>query len=386
MSITVFLCGDVMLGRGVDQILPHPSAPGLREICIRDARDYVALAEDLNGPIERPVDPSYVWGAALGELARAAPVARLINLETAVTTSHRYWPDKEIHYRLHPANVACLTSARIDACSLANNHVLDFGRRGLIETVEALRAAGVRTAGAGRHRDEARSPARVPLEGGGAVLLFGMGSESSGIPWGWAAGEASAGLDLLPDLSAATAARVVDRVRSFKRPGDLAIASIHWGGNWGYAVPPDQVLFAHRLIEGGVDLVHGHSSHHPRPIEIYRGKLVLHGCGDFINDYEGITGYESFRDDLRLMYFATLEAGSGGLEALRMVALQAHRFSLRRARPADVRWLAATLSEASRPFGIQVVPSPGGELTLQAGAPATSVVQRPDSPNLSRRG
>ena len=51
---------------------------------------------------------------------------------------------------------------------------------------------------------------------------------------------------------------------------------------------PSQIRFAHRLIDAGVDVVHGHSSHHPRPIEVYRGKLILYGCGDTIDDYEGI--------------------------------------------------------------------------------------------------
>src|SRR5688500_10864542 len=55
MTVTLFLGGDVMTGRGVDQILRHPSAPDLREAFVRDARDYVDLAELVNGPIPRPV-------------------------------------------------------------------------------------------------------------------------------------------------------------------------------------------------------------------------------------------------------------------------------------------------------------------------------------------
>ena len=71
--------------------------------------------------------------------------------------------------------------------------------------------------------------------------------------------------------------------------------------------------FAHWLVDGGVDIVHGHSSHHPRPIEVYRDRLILYGCGDFIDDYEGIEGYEQYRDDLVLMYFATLSPATGEL-------------------------------------------------------------------------
>jgi poly-gamma-glutamate capsule biosynthesis protein CapA/YwtB (metallophosphatase superfamily) len=133
--VTLFLCGDVMTGRGVDQILQHPAGHELAEPYVQDARDYVRLAEAKNGAIDRPVAPSYIWGDALEELQRVAPDARIINLETSVTTRDDYWPGKGINYRMHPKNVCCLTAARIDVCGLSNNHVLDFGYDGLEETL-----------------------------------------------------------------------------------------------------------------------------------------------------------------------------------------------------------------------------------------------------------
>ncbi len=69
-DVTLFVCGDVMTGRGIDQILPHPSPPQLQESYVRDAREYVELAEQVNGPIVRPVDFRYIWGDALAELDR----------------------------------------------------------------------------------------------------------------------------------------------------------------------------------------------------------------------------------------------------------------------------------------------------------------------------
>ena len=66
--IKLFLCGDVMTGRGIDQILPHPCDPSLHENYVKSAMDYVRLAEEEVGPIARPVDFSYVWGAALEKL------------------------------------------------------------------------------------------------------------------------------------------------------------------------------------------------------------------------------------------------------------------------------------------------------------------------------
>ncbi len=351
-----------MTGRGIDQILPHPSSPELHEDFVRDARDYVRLAERRSGWIPTPVTPEYIWGAALAELERRAPDARIVNLETSITQSDD-WVDKGINYRMHPENVACLTAARIDACALANNHVLDYGYAGLLETLDVLDRAGCAHAGAGRTLSEARRPARLPLRSG-TLLVFSVGTPSSGIPESWAAGETRPGVDLLPEVSASTAEQLVARIRREKRPGDLAVVSVHWGPNWGYELPRAWVEFAHRLIDGGVDLVHGHSSHHARAIEVYEGRLVLYGCGDFITDYEGIEGYEVFRGDLAPMYFATLEPRSGRLLELRIRVMQARKLRLEPASASDVCWLEASLSALSAELGTRFERAGDGTILL----------------------
>ena len=362
---TLFLCGDVMPGRGVDQILPCSGQPELREDWISDARAYVRLAERASGPIPRPASFSWPWGDALRVLGDMRPDARVINLECGITRSAGFAPGKAVHYRMSPGNVPCVAAIRPDACALANNHVLDFGPAGLAETLETLAGAGLRAVGAGRDEAEARQPAAVPVAGGGRVVVFSCGTESSGIPAGWAAAGSRPGVDFLPGLEPAVADSVIARVRAAKQPGDIVVVSIHWGSNWGYRVDREQVSFARRLIDGGADLIHGHSSHHPRPVEIYRGKLILYGCGDCIDDYEGISGHEKYRDDLRLLYFASVRAGSGTLEALRMVPMQARKMRLHRAGAADSRWLGTVLDQVSRPYGSRIVPGPGGMLTLR---------------------
>ena len=103
--ITIFMCGDVMTGRGIDQVLPHPSDPLIHEPYVRSARGYVDLAEKGNGPIQQPVSFSYIWGDALDELERVAPDLRMINLETSITKSNDYWKGKGINYRMHPENI-----------------------------------------------------------------------------------------------------------------------------------------------------------------------------------------------------------------------------------------------------------------------------------------
>jgi poly-gamma-glutamate synthesis protein (capsule biosynthesis protein) len=365
---TLFLCGDVMTGRGVDQILPHPGDPRLREAYIHEATGYVALAEGVNGPVPRPVDPAWPWGDALALLDGLAPEVRLINLETSVTVSGEFTPGKAVHYRMSPANIACLTVARPDVCALANNHVLDFGQNGLAETLATLARAGLPSAGAGLDAAGAQRAAVVSVADGGRVTVISCGTASSGIPRGWAAGVWRPGVYLLPSLSRQAADQVASRARAGGRPGDLAVISVHWGPNWGYEVGQDEIAFAHRLIDDGVDLVHGHSSHHPRPIEVYRGKLILYGCGDFIDDYEGIAGYREYRDDLRLAFFASLRRGTGELAELRMVPMQARKLRLWLAGARDRRWLATTIGRISRPFGVRVELAPDGALMLRPAA------------------
>jgi len=363
--LTLFICGDVMLGRGVDQILPHPGDPTLRERYVRDARTYVELAEALNGPISPPVDFAWPWGDALQVLDDVGPEVRIVNLETSITRGGEFAPGRSVHYRMHPANVPCLATASPDVTVLANNHVLDFGYRGLQDTLDTLAAARLQAVGAGRDAAQARRPAAVTVEGGRRVVVFSFGMASSGIPRAWAATEARAGIDFLPGPSKARAAEIADRIRQVKRAGDAVVASVHWGSNWGYAVTGDQVRFAHRLIDGGADVVHGHSSHHARPVEVYRDKLVVYGCGDLIDDYEGITGHEEYRAELRLLYFVSVDPGTGKLVSLRMVPMRARQMRLRHSSRSDAEWLRRVLDQISRDHGTRFALEPDGSLVAR---------------------
>jgi poly-gamma-glutamate capsule biosynthesis protein CapA/YwtB (metallophosphatase superfamily) len=364
-SLRLFLCGDVMCGRGIDQILAHPCKAEIYEDYMRSAEDYVALAEQANGPISRHNQPSYIWGAALEQFERMQPDARIVNLETAVTRSDDH-VDKGINYRMSPENAACLSAARIDCCALANNHVLDWGRAGLKETLATLKGLNIKTVGAGLDDAEASTPAVINLSKA-RLVVFSFGSPSGGVPVGWAATSDAPGVNFLPDLSEASALRVAEQIMAFRRPGDLVVVSIHWGSNWGYHVPDEQRMFAHKLIEeADVSIVHGHSSHHPRPIEIHRGRLILYGCGDFLNDYEGIRGYERYRDDLVLMYFADLDPNRGHLQALKLLPLQIRNFRLSIPSQRDIEWMQGTLDRESRRFGTSVMPASGGQLEVAA--------------------
>ena len=349
--VTLFLCGDVMTGRGLDQILPNPVNPWIYEPYVKDARDYVRLAEKKNGPINKPVSYSYIWGDAIEVWEQIAPALKIINLETSITSHNLPWPGKGINYRMDPKNIEVLTSAGIDFCSLANNHTLDWGQEGLLETLQTLRDADIAYAGAGIDLSEACRPAQLKI-GQSKVIIFASGSITSGVPKSWIATSKSCGLNLLNVEDDEYLNNISRQVKSINQAGDIVVFSVHWGSNWGYDIPDSHRNFAHWLIDSsGVDIVYGHSSHHPRGIEVYKDKLILYGAGDFINDYEGISGYEQYRDDLTLMYFPSIDTSNGNLVSMIMVPMQIKNFRLNHASVSDANWLFNILNREGGKLG-----------------------------------
>jgi poly-gamma-glutamate capsule biosynthesis protein CapA/YwtB (metallophosphatase superfamily) len=363
-TIKVMLSGDVMTGRGIDQILPHPCDPRIHEPVVSSANEYIWMAEQTNGPIARPVNLNYVWGAALDELKHGQPDAHIVNLEVSITRSNDYLP-KGINYRMSPENAGCLAAAGFDCCTLANNHILDWGYAGLLETLAILKRLGIKAAGAGQDLASARSPVVLDIGESRRVIVFAFASVTSGTPRNWAADWRTPGVNLLPDLSDESAIRLSREVGQIKQPGDIVIVSLHWGPNWGYHVPAEQIAFAHKLIDqADVSAVFGHSSHHAKAIEIYRDRLILYGCGDFLNDYEGIAGYEGYRDDLALLYAASFDAANAELLEFEIVPFQICGFRLIRPTSKDAAWLQETLDQQSQRFGVHIQSKPNGKLAV----------------------
>ncbi len=196
------------------------------------------------------------------------------------------------------------------------------------------------------------------------MLVFACGASSSGIPAEWSAGTERPGVNLLPDLSERTAMHLAATMRSARKPGDVVVLSIHWGGNWGFAIPAVHRQFARRLIdESAVDVVHGHSSHHVLGIEVYRKRPILYGCGDLISDYEGIGGYHAFRGDLGLLYFVTIDPVDG-LVRLRLSPTRLRRFRLERAAGGEAGWLLETLNREGETLGTRAEFQADGNLEL----------------------
>src|SRR6516162_4097410 len=150
---------------------------------------------------------------------------------------------------MSPENAGCLSAAGVDCCVLANNHVLDWGRAGLLDTLTSLDKLKIKFAGAGRDIAQASAPAILDTGSGARIAVFAFASVTSGVPRAWAATQEAAGVNLLTDILDASVARIAEQVKGARRLSDVIIVSIHWGPNWGYAIPRDELRFVHALLE-----------------------------------------------------------------------------------------------------------------------------------------
>lgn len=285
-----------MLGRLIDQLLPnHVHEPSEARI-IENVR--------MSNPALRDYSAKTPWGDTLPLLQTSN--LTIINLETSVTTHSVPWPDKVFNYRMHPANVEALKVAKVDYASLANNHTLDFSEEGLVETVETLRSNDIRFAGAGRSPDEAQRPAKLSLpndstgseEDTHTINIFSAADH----PSDWS----SVPSFHLVDYTSRTKSRLRTLLKNHHResPSSLNIFSVHWGPNYSWHPSCEIRSMAHFLIdECGIDVIHGHSSHHVQGIERYKTKLIIYGCGDFVDDYALTPEY---RNDLSAVWRLTV--------------------------------------------------------------------------------
>jgi poly-gamma-glutamate synthesis protein (capsule biosynthesis protein) len=348
-----------MIGRGVDQILPHPGNPAIYVSVrgITDAKAYVHAAVQRHGSIPANRGFAYVWGDALSIFAAFAPDLRLINLETAITTRGEPWPNKLIHFRMNPRNVAALVHADIDFCSLANNHVMDWGLVGLAETMNTLATANIARAGVGPNLAAASSPAILTVPKKGRVIVASFTMLSGHTFPAWAAGSERPGVHLI-EASARGVDDVKRAVAGVKRPGDVLVASVHAGTNFGHEIEaPERDLFRRLIDEAGFDLIHCHSSHHVKAIELHNGRPILYGTGDLINDYEGLPpkpDRAGLCPHLGVIAFADFSLESGACTALFLCPTRIRRMRVERADSNDTAGLGAMLTRESARFGTRI--------------------------------
>lgn len=266
---------------------------------------------------------------------------------------------------MHPGNIQLFKIAGIDHASLANNHMLDWSRPGLEQTMKTLQQTGIEYSGAGKNIDKAMEPS-ILRKADKRILVFSYGAANSGISSTWAVNENQSGVNYLRGFGDKELVKIQNNIKSYRQPGDLVIISVHWGGNWGYKLPEEHREFAHGLIDqAGVDMIFGHSSHHPLGMEVYKDKLIIYGAGDFINDYEGIRGHEEYRPELSLMHFPEINEDNGHLISLKMIPMEIKKFRLNYTGKKAAKWLMEVLTREGDELGTAIIMDEHNRLWLQ---------------------
>jgi len=328
--LTLAFTGDVMLGRLVNDRL-------------------------------KQMQPEVVWGDVLPHLARAD--LRIVNLECALTSHLRPWSRsrKVFHFRADPEAVRVLQGARIDACALANNHILDYEEQGLRDTLRILDAAGIRHAGAGANAEQAAAPAILEVHGAApsrvALLSFTDNQPD------FAASADHPGTNYLEvSLQQETLTRIANGIAQARAQGaDLVVFSNHWGANFVERPSAEFRSFARRVIELGADIYHGHSAHICQGIEIYQGKPILYDTGNFIDDY---AVDPLLRNDRSCLFKLMFEQGKLLRIELLPVSLSVAHVAL--ARGKEFEAISAHMEMLCAEFGTRLLRQ-GDRLVWQAG-------------------
>ncbi|MCL5290980.1 MAG: CapA family protein [Actinobacteria bacterium] len=282
-SATIAFVGDIMLGRGVNEEI------GLRK-------------------------PEEFWGNTLPLLRSADAV--IANLECAITTHKREWQEtpKAFYFRADPTALNVLNVANIKCVSLANNHTLDFEEEGLLDTLEHLDSAGIAHPGAGKDITDSRAPAIVDVAG----LKVGVVGLTDNEP-AFAAGPDRPGTNYLEIATDQSTLRLVESeiARAKQAGAKLVVITLHWGPNMVVSPPEHFRRFAHKVIDLGANIVHGHSAHIFQAVEAYKGGLIMYDTGDFLDDY----AVDPFlRNDWSFIFL--VEVGPDGVQRLRMIPVR----------------------------------------------------------------
>lgn len=198
----------------------------------------------------------------------------ILNLETPVTENGVSAEDKQYVFKSSPLALDAMAHAGVEAVNLANNHTLDQGTEGLLDTLDFLKNAGIASVGAGKNADQAFAPYYVERKGIKIALLgFSRVLPKSS----WNAGKTTPGIAGAYDPS-----RAYEEIRKARQQADLVIVIAHWGKERVQQVDSTQSGLAHGFIDAGADLVIGGHPHVLQGVEQYKGKWIAYSTGNFI--------------------------------------------------------------------------------------------------------
>lgn len=240
---TVIAVGDIMLSRGVDMVSNR-------------FHDY------------------YYPFAKIGSYLQTAPIV-VGNLESTITPGPKI-AINEMTLRAEPGVIPTLKRAGIKVLTIANNHIADFGKQGIINTITNLQEAGIQVAGASINQSSVQQPAIVTINGIRIAFLaycdqYLLRSK------------------ILDELQPANIAfmnikQMRKDIQAAKSHADFVIVSMHAGNEYQHQPIQKQIMFAHAAIDAGAEIVLGHHPHVIQPVENYHGKYIFYSLGNFIFD------------------------------------------------------------------------------------------------------
>jgi len=208
----------------------------------------------------------------------------LINLETTITTRGKKDPESVFHFRMKPSQLHWLEG--VTHVNLANNHALDFGSVGLKDTLTHLTDHNIEHSGASHEEIESDATEMKihDVEG----VKIGVVSAADHFERWKATKKNKTGIHHFRLAAEEERSALVQLCKESKRKCDLLIFSVHWGYNWQTIGRPEaeiRSLAKKLVVEGGVDIIHGHSAHHVQPFEIIGNSVVYYSLGAMVDDY-----------------------------------------------------------------------------------------------------
>ena len=303
--MTIGFAGDVMLGRTLDRII--------------SARGY-----------------NYPWGNVL-PLMKSLD-ANIINLETTLTRSKKQLV-KTFNFKASPDKVQSLVNANVTIANLANNHILDYEKEGLLETIDTLDKAGIKHVGAGTNNEMATLPLLISIKD---IRIGVIGLTDNEPEW---KADTEPGTFFINVEDKTDREKVLKKIENLKKKTDIVIVSIHWGPNKREQPTQEFIRFAHTMVDRGADVIHGHSAHMLQGVENYNNRLILYDTGDFVDDY--VVDPE-LRNDLSTFFILTV--GKLGLVSLSLVPVRIFQYQVNLAPQADYNWVLTRMNRLSSYF------------------------------------
>lgn len=242
-KINILLTGDIMLGGNLN----NPLCEKGFDFPFKPLSSYYAVSDIVFGNLEAPLSCDGV------------PQKNKILLHQNSRTS------------------GGLKDAGYDIFSIANNHIMDYGEDALIKTIDILEEHGLEHVGAGANISQATKPVEFLKKGVRIIFLAYASSTTDESNPLISAGEHNAGVALL-DIR-----NIKEDINALrKKHVDIIAVSLHWGLDKYHYPLPEQIGWAHEIIDAGANIIIGHHSHCLQAVEIYKKGIIAYSLGNFV--------------------------------------------------------------------------------------------------------